>query len=226
VVNRDNISGASTLDERLKEIRKEYSRAVLDEDSCGTEPLSFLERWLKEALEGGLAEPNAMVVSTVDRSGSPSARAVLLKQLTPEGLVFYTNYGSRKAREIEGNSAVAATFVWPELERQVRVQGRVRKIERSQTESYFRSRPRGSQLAALVSHQSERLSSRKELEERYAMLEKQYQNSEVPCPENWGGFLIMPTLVEFWQGRESRLHDRIVFELSGGNIWERRRLWP
>jgi pyridoxamine 5'-phosphate oxidase len=138
VPNREIPTKYPGLEEHLKAVRKEYSRAALDENSCGTEPLLFLEQWVKEALAAGVIEPNAMVVSTVDAEGRPSSRAVLLKELTPLGLVFYSNYGSRKAREIEGNGAVAATFLWADLERQVRVEGQVKKIERSQSERYFR----------------------------------------------------------------------------------------
>ena len=226
MVNREKSQYQDTLDEHLRSLRKEYSQATLDEADCGDEPLALLERWVREAVEAQVAEPNAMVLATVDAGGRPSARAVLLKQLSSEGIVFFTNYLSRKGQELAANSEVAATFVWAEIERQVRIEGSARRVEREQSEKYFYSRPRASQLAALASQQSRPLSSRRELEEAYRNLEKQVDGLEVPLPEDWGGFLIVPRQVEFWQGRESRLHDRIVFVRSRTGGWERSRLWP
>ena len=226
MVNREKSQSQDTLDEHLRSLRKEYSQATLDEADCGDEPLALLERWVREAVEAQVAEPNAMVLATVDAGGRPSARAVLLKQLSSEGIVFFTNYLSRKGQELAANSEVAATFVWAEIERQVRIEGSARRVEREQSEKYFYSRPRASQLAALASQQSRPLPSRRELEEAYRNLEKQLDGLQVPLPEDWGGFLIVPRQVEFWQGRESRLHDRIVFMRSRAGGWERSRLWP
>ena len=226
MVNQERFGNPGSLEQRLKEIRREYSQAVLLEDQCAGDPLMQLDSWLHDAMRAELAEPNVMVLATVSKEGRPSARAVLLKELTSQGLTFYTNYLSRKARELEVNSFVSVAFVWEELERQVRVEGKVEKVSREQSEKYFAARPRAAQIAAHASHQSQALSSRAELERSVGEIEARFRDQPVPCPPHWGGYIIRPSRIEFWQGRESRLHDRLVFDLQENGFWKRTRLNP
>jgi pyridoxamine 5'-phosphate oxidase len=174
-----------------------------------------------------LPEPNAMTLSTANADGRPSGRIVLLKELTAEEFIFYTNYTSRKGREMEINPFASLTFYWAELERQVRVEGRVRRVSREKSEAYFRGRPKGSRLGALASHQSTPLPSRAPLEQTLANLETRYRDSDdVPTPEWWGGYAVRPDRLEFWQGRPNRLHDRIVYSRTGEAGWAVGRLSP
>jgi pyridoxamine 5'-phosphate oxidase len=195
------------------------------EDHVGDEPFALMAKWLRDAVEKPTNEPNAMAVSTIGLDGFPHSRVVYLKELLEEGLVFYTNYHSDKGRAIEQNPNVHALFFWSELERQISVTGTVSKVPEEMSDEYFQSRPRGSKLGAWASHQSERLNSRAELEERVQQLATQY-HEDVPRPPHWGGYIIEPLRIEFWQGRPSRLHDRIVFEKQQNGSWDIYRKNP
>lgn len=211
----------------LAELREEYWRGGLNEQSCETNPIVQFERWIKDAQAADLKEPNAVTLATASAQGRPSARVVLLKEVSDLGFVFYTNYGSRKALEIETNPFAALTFWWPELERQVRVEGNVQRVGREQSELYFRTRPKGSRLGAWASHQSEVLPSRESLEAKLTELEMQYAaTDEVPTPEFWGGYCVVPEAIEFWQGRPNRLHDRLRYRKDSAVTWKIERLYP
>jgi pyridoxamine 5'-phosphate oxidase len=211
----------------LAHLREDYRLAVLDEAHCATNPIQQFERWFKEAKSADLKEPNAMTLASVGVDGQPSARIVLLKGIEREGLVFYTNYESRKGREFATNPKCALTLYWAELERQVRVEGLVEKISKEKSEEYFKGRPKGSRIGAVVSRQSEELPSRQPLEMRLAELEEAYRDTDhVPMPAAWGGYRVTPHLFEFWQGRTNRLHDRIVYRLTAAGVWAMGRLSP
>jgi pyridoxamine 5'-phosphate oxidase len=211
----------------LEELRLEYRRDALDEVGCHSNPIEQCRQWITDARTAKLLEPNAMTLSTVSAEGRPSGRIVLLKELTAEEFIFYTNYTSRKGRELEANPFVSLTFYWAELERQVRVEGRARRVSREKSEAYFQRRPKGSRLGALASHQSEPLPSRAPLELVLAELEDKYRDSDyVPTPEWWGGYAVRPEALEFWQGRPNRLHDRIVYTRTGDLGWVVGRLSP
>lgn len=212
----------------LENVRENYGLAGLVEGNCETNPIVQFERWIKEAQAADLREPNAMTLSTAAPDGRPSGRVVLLKEVSDLGFVFYTNYTSRKARELEANPFAALTFYWPELERQVRAEGRVLRVPRYQSEAYFRGRPRGSQLGAWASpHQSDVISDREELETKLKNAELAYRDSaSVPVPEFWGGYRLMPEAIEFWQGRPNRLHDRLLYRRKDENCWLLQRLSP
>ena len=206
-------------------LRKEYTRAGLAESDVAPDPVEQLRRWFDEALAAGLHEPNAMTVATATRDGRPSARVVLLKGCDERGFVFYTNYEGRKGREIEENPRAALLFYWGELERQVRVEGTASRIPRVESDAYYAGRPLGSRLGAWASEQSRVAGGRGVLEGRVGDLEAEYEGREVPRPPFWGGYRVEPEVVEFWQGRENRLHDRIVYRRQGGG-WEIERLQP
>ncbi len=209
----------------IASLRKDYSLQALDEARVNKDPLQQFKAWFAEAAASALIEPNAMTLATVSADGAPSARAVLLKEYDEKGFVFYTNYLSRKARELESNPRAALLFYWAELERQIRIEGGIERVPRAQTVEYFKKRPRSAQIGALASEQSATIAGRATIETRVRELEKSYQGREVPCPEAWGGFRVVPTRYEFWQGRESRLHDRIVYTRSGSD-WMITRLAP
>lgn len=211
--------------DHIARLRKEYSRAGLTEAGSHPDPIEQFRRWFGEALGADLHEPNAMTLATATPGGRPSARVVLLKGFDERGFVFYTNYEGRKAREIEANPHCALVFYWGELERQVRVEGRARRVPGEESDAYFESRPRGSQLGAWVSEQSRPAESREVLERRLRALEAEYGGREIPRPQFWGGYRVEPEVVEFWQGRENRLHDRLAYRRSG-SVWERERLQP
>jgi pyridoxamine 5'-phosphate oxidase len=211
----------------LAEEQEDYCRGGLNEQSCETNPIVQFERWIKDAQAADLKEPNALTLATATAQGRPSARVVLLKEVSDLGFVFYTNYGSRKALEIETNPFAALTFYWAELERQVRVEGEVQRVPREQSESYFRTRPKGSRLGAWASRQSEVLPGREPLEAKLAELEMQYAaTDEVPTPEFWGGYCVVPETIEFWQGRPNRLHDRLRYRKDSAGTWKIERLSP
>ena len=211
----------------LEDLRETYKRGQLDESHCDSNPMVQFQTWMREAREAKLKEPNAMNLCTVGADGRPSGRIVLLKEVTSNGFLFYTNYTSRKGKEMEANPHVCLTFYWAELERQVRVEGRISRVDRAKSEAYFNGRPKGSRLGALVSHQSEVLPSRLPLEERLAELEAEYADrNDVPTPDWWGGYCVEPSALEFWQGRDNRLHDRLLYCQTAGGMWLLERLSP
>ena len=206
-------------------LRKEYIRAGLDRADMKPDPLLQFHQWFEETLAADLHEPNAMIVATATPDGRPSARTVLLKGYDERGFVFYTNYEGRKAGELDANPACALLFYWGELERQVRIEGRATRLSNSESDAYFASRPRGSRLGAWASEQSRPVEDRSVLEERVRELEARYEGREIPRPPFWGGYRVEPEVVEFWQGRESRLHDRLVYGRTGDG-WQIERLQP
>ena len=209
-------------DRSVADLRRDYAQAGLDESELAPSWLEQFDRWFGQA--GGLVEPNAVVLATATPEGVPSARTVLLKAYDERGLVVFTNLTSRKAREALTNPVATLLFSWVELERQVAVEGRVEQVDRAETEAYFRSRPRGSQLGAWVSRQSQVIADREVLTTRLAELEARF-DADVPVPDFWGGLRVVPSSVEFWQGRPSRLHDRLRFRRSDGD-WVVERLSP
>ena len=213
---------------RTVQLREEYERASLEEASCGDEPFGLFRTWFDAAVSARIPEPNAMALTTVDAlSLKPSTRVVLLKGYGEgEGFQFFTNYTSRKAHEIASTDSVALTFIWLPLERQVRVEGVASRMSAAQSEAYFRSRPRASQIGAWVSRQSSAVACPNELSAREGKLMKRFEGGDVPMPDFWGGYTVEPSMVEFWQGRKSRLHDRICFKRADGGGWTRERLCP
>ena len=210
--------------EKLADARAEYTRSGLVEGDLLADPFAMFSRWYDDAAAAGLDEPNAMVVATCSPQGRPSARFVLLKGFSPDGFVFFTNLGSRKAADLAANPACALLFPWHPLERQVRVEGEASLLPRSAVEEYFAKRPLRSRLGAWASWQSSRVSGRRELDERYAEIERRF-GDEVPVPDFWGGFQVAAESVEFWQGRPGRMHDRLVYEREDGG-WRTHRLAP
>lgn len=199
-----------------------------DADSA-TDPFALFDAWFAAARKGGLYLPEAMTLATASPEGRPSSRMVLLKQADPDGFVFFTNYTSRKAGELDANPHAALLFHWPILQRQVRVEGRVERVSREESADYYHSRPRGSQIGAWASDQSSQLDARATLERRVKEFEAMYPEGEVPLPDHWGGYRVVPHRMEFWQGRPFRLHDRIIFERNlaeSGDVWTTHRLYP
>ncbi|MGE9267878.1 MAG: pyridoxamine 5'-phosphate oxidase [Verrucomicrobiales bacterium] len=211
----------------LTVLRENYTRGGIAVEDLAAEPIAQFSEWLEEALAAGLVEPNAMTLATANSTGQPSVRTVLLKGLDERGFRFFTNYQSRKAAEMAENEQVALSFLWRELERQVNITGRVSKISSEESAVYFQSRPRESQIGAWVSEwQSGEINSRCYLEEREDLFKMRFEGKEVPLPEFWGGYVVEPATVEFWQGRESRLHDRIIYQKAPNGRWDKRRLSP
>jgi pyridoxamine 5'-phosphate oxidase len=209
----------------IADIRKEYQRAALSERDVAADPIVQFTTWFDEAVKAEVLEVNAMCLATATPDAYPSARMVLLKGVDQRGFVFYTDYRSRKGRELADNPCASLCFFWPELERQVRINGAVQRVSRTESDAYFQSRPLPSRVGAWTSSQSSVLASREELESQLAENEQRFASGTVPLPEHWGGFRVVPEEIEFWQGRSSRLHDRIQFRKEAGQ-WVRRRLSP
>jgi len=215
----------------IADIRRDYNLAGLRRPDLDADPIVQFRRWFDQAVaarstEAERMDVNAATAATVDAEGRPSVRIVLLKGVDERGFIFFTNYDSRKGQEIAGNPNVAMVFYWPDQERQVTIAGAASKISRAESETYFKSRPRGSRLAAWASHQSEVIANRQVLESRWAELQAKYPGEDVPMPPNWGGYVIAPVRIEFWQGRPSRLHDRFRYVKQADNRWVIERLAP
>jgi pyridoxamine 5'-phosphate oxidase len=209
----------------IADLRRDYALARLDEANVSADPIAQFERWFNEALEAKVMEPNAMALATATREASPSVRMVLLKGVDQRGFAFFTDYRSQKGVELSSNPRAALVFYWSELERQVRATGRVSTIPSAESEAYFRSRPLNSRLGAWTSHQSQVIPDRAVLEEKARQVAQRYPGDDVPLPPYWGGYRITPEIIEFWQGRQSRLHDRIRYRRDGEE-WRMERLSP
>lgn len=207
------------------DLRETYMLGKLRRSDLRNDPMEQFRLWFNQAVEADLPEPNAMTLSTADKSGRPSSRIVLLKDITDEGFSFYTNYNSRKALEIEQNPYVSLLFLWLGLERQVRIEGFATRTGHEEADRYFRLRPEGSRLGAWVSEQSKVIASRADLDARMEMFSKQFADGEIPRPDHWGGYVVKPSAFEFWQGRENRLHDRFLYTSENG-VWRIDRLSP
>ena len=212
--------------ETIENLRNDYRSASLSEKDVAADPISQFAKWFAEALDGGLYEPNAMTLATATHDGKPSARILLLKGFDKTGFTFYTNYLSRKGKEISRNPAASMVFFWAELERQVRIEGTIEKVSKEESEKYFHSRPKESQVGAIASQQSQELKGKEPLENSWNELLEKFADKEVPKPAYWGGYVLKPQVVEFWQGRPGRLHDRIVYKRSDKNSWKIVRLAP
>ncbi len=217
---------ASEVGRSVAALRSEYAGMSLNESDVDADPIAQFAIWMENAIAAEVAEANAMTVATATRDGVPSARIVLLKGFDARGFVFFTNYESHKGRELTENPVAALVFHWLTLHRQVRVSGTVERVSHEESETYFHSRPRGSQMGAWASHQSSVLPNRAALETRLAELEAEYREGEIPLPSFWGGFRVIPQTIEFWQGRRSRLHDRIRYSRQPDGSWRIERLSP
>ncbi len=207
-------------------MRKNYNKDALDESDLNPDPMEQFKLWFDEAVAADFYEPNAMTLATATPNGIPSARVVLLKGIVPEGFRFFTNHLSRKGNELAKNPHAALLFYWDKLERQIRIEGKIERTTREVSSEYFHSRPRGAQLAATVSRQSQITTSRIEMEQELNQKIYQSNNEEIPLPDHWGGYTLAPSRFEFWQGRENRFHDRLVYTKIETGMWTISRLWP
>lgn len=214
------------MDTSLADIRKEYTQSGLSEADADPNPFGQFQKWFDQALAAQLLEPNGMTLATITPDGKPRARIVLLKNFDERGFVFYTNYESHKGQELTQTPWAALVFWWTELERQVRIEGRVEKVSDAESDAYFHSRPVGSQLGAWTSEQSQVVSSREVLERRLQELKEKYLDQDIPRPPHWGGYRVIPTAIEFWQGRPNRLHDRLQYQRLEDGTWRIDRLSP
>jgi len=222
---RRGIAAPVSAGDAVASLRKDYGQATLSENDVAIDPFEQFTSWFEQALKAEVNEPNAMSVSTVDERGRPTSRIVLIKQFDPRGFTWYTNYDSQKGRQLAGNPYAALLFFWPELERQIRIEGKVERTSDEESDKYFHSRPLKSRLAAIASAQSMPIANRAALEHNYDAVAQQF-GEEPPRPLNWGGFRLVPERLEFWQGRRSRFHDRIVYTLQDDGGWTRQRLQP
>lgn len=216
----------SDIQQYIATVRKDYASQSLDEQHIDKNHIKQFEKWFDEAVKAEVPEPNAMTLATATANGKPSTRIVLLRGFDEKGFVFYTNYSSKKGMELIKNPYASLNFFWHEIERQVRIEGKIEKVSPKQSDEYFASRPKGSQLGAWASTQSRVIKNREELEAKMLELEIKYKTKTVPRPPYWGGFCLSPTLIEFWQGRPNRLHDRIQYELQQNGKWIIQRLAP
>jgi pyridoxamine 5'-phosphate oxidase len=206
------------------QLRREYTRGELLESQVDRDPIAQFAKWFADAAQ--LPQPNAMTLATADATGAPSARIVLLKQFDAGGFVFVSGYASRKGSDLTANPRAALVFFWEPLERQIHIRGNVEKVSREESESLFHARPRGAQISVWASHQSDPISSRKELEEHWKKMEAKFADGPIPLPDYWGGYRLIPSTIEFWQGRPGRLHDRIAYERQPDGSWQIKRLQP
>lgn len=214
------------MEKTIADLRKDYTLEGLSETEIDLNPFIQFKKWFDQALAAQLPEPNAMTIATAMPDGKPSARMVLLKDFDERGFVFFTNYNSRKGQELAENPQAALVFWWAELERQVRISGHVEKVSENESDNYFHSRPPNSRLGAWVSNQSEVIESREVLEQRMQEFQSKYENQEIPRPTHWGGLRVIPAEIEFWQGRSSRLHDRLLYTRLDDGSWKIERLSP
>lgn len=210
----------------LSDIRRTYDWGELTESEMAKTPMLQFDKWYTEVLKSNNPEPTAMILATVGNDGMPHNRVVLLKSYNEKGFVFYTNYESRKGRDLNANPKVAVTFFWPEMDRQVRIEGRVERVSEKESDKYFESRPVESQLGAWASGQSKIVADREELENTFSEVKDKFEEKTIERPKFWGGYRILPCRVEFWQGRPNRLHDRLVYQEFNGNLWKVNRLAP
>ena len=215
------------MDSSIADLRQNYTLAGLSETDLNDDPIEQFNSWFQQALDADLLEPNAMTLATATSDGKPTARVVLLKGVSAKGFVFYTNYESQKGQQLIANPYAALVFLWNKLERQIRIEGKVEKLTAEESAEYFHSRPKASQLGAWASDQSKVIPNREVLEKKLVELQKEYSDdATVPLPEHWGGFRVVPNRIEFWQGRPSRLHDRLVYDLQTNGSWQIKRLSP
>jgi pyridoxamine 5'-phosphate oxidase len=214
------------MSQRISDLRREYGQRGLSEAAAGSDPLTLFQRWLDDALQADLLDATAMTLATVGADGQPSARTVLLKGFDERGFVFHTNLRSRKARDLESHPQAALAFLWTDLDRQVRIEGQAHRLDEEESDAYFASRPRGAQLSAWASEQSEVIVGREALEAQMRIIDARHRGKEIPRPPHWGGLRVAPEVIEFWQGRPDRLHDRLRFTRQGDGTWLRERLAP
>lgn len=212
--------------QHIQQLRYEFAKQTLLEEQTNNNPMLQFEKWFKEAVDAQVIEAQAFSLATVSEMGQPSIRIVYLKDFNENGFIFYTNYQSKKAKDILVNSMVCLNFFWPELERQIRIEGSITKVSSKESDEYFKTRPKGSQIGAWASQQSSVLKNRNELDEKIKYYEEINKNKQIERPEHWGGYIVSPNYYEFWQGRPSRVHDRIAFDLELNGTWTKKRLAP